>query len=671
MNLLKRQLLGLGGTGLVVSLLSGAAFAAGGGVMDMSIEELLKVEVTTVSRKSQTLADTAAAVFVISAEDIRRSGVTSIPEALRMVPGVEVGRIANNRWAVSARGFNGRFANKLLVLMDGRTIYSPLFSGVFWESQDTLLEDIERIEVVRGPGGALWGANAVNGIINIITKKVKDTQGGLLTVSAGTEERAAAAVRFGADLGEDTRLRVFVKGSKRDESVSASGAEGNDYTRDRRVGFRLDKQIDAGQGFTLIGDAYHADTGDFWNQPTLTPPFSVATAFRQENRGINLLGRYAWRFADGSEATLQAFIDATRLAGERFLTETRDTYDVDFQHRLNLGGAHDLIWGLAYRMSRDRIRTEAQIIQFAPERRNIGLWSAFLHDEFTLLPERLRLIAGAKVEHTSLVSSTDFQPNLRFLWTPTASDTIWGAWSRAVRTPSRGELDDRISAVRPGPFGTVVVSQVLTPPDRSLDSEVVRSLELGYRGQFAGALAVDLAAYWNRFSSLRSIALGTPVVNFPQVNVPVERANANEGRARGLEMALDWHPAKDWRLNLAYSTQKLVIPRTSDAVANDFIEGMVGNSPRYQVSLRSSWNLSHDHAVDLWLRRVGGLSRGNIPAYNALDLRYSWRISDALDVAIVGQNLLDPQHEEFLTDLLPAPPLEIERGAYVKATWRF
>ncbi|MGB0129806.1 MAG: TonB-dependent receptor plug domain-containing protein, partial [Rhodocyclaceae bacterium] len=368
--------------------------------LDLSLEELLKVQVMTASRKTERLNDVAAAAFIITREDIERSGATSVPEALRMAPGVQVGRLSNNRWAVSVRGFNDRIANKLLVLMDGRCIYSPLFSGVLWEAEDTLLEDIDRIEVIRGPGAAMWGANAVNGVINIITRKARDTQGNLLLAGAGTYERAFGAFRHGGQVG-DGYYRVWAKGFARDHSVNLAGTRGNNELQAGRIGFRADWSPAPGDRVMLSGSTYKGIEDDRWNYPDVTSPSGfVPTDLRQTNDGANLIGRYEWSLASGSEAALQVYLDHTQVELGTTMTEQRTTADVDFQHRSRIGQRHDVVWGLGYRNSHDHIDSRG-IVRFSPASRSLRLVSAFVQDDITLVPNTLRLMLGARLEHNS------------------------------------------------------------------------------------------------------------------------------------------------------------------------------------------------------------------------------------------------------------------------------
>ncbi|MGB0127524.1 MAG: TonB-dependent receptor plug domain-containing protein, partial [Rhodocyclaceae bacterium] len=394
----------LGGALVVASLARAGEPAA----IDLSLEELLSIEVTTASRKAERLQDVAGAVFVITREDIEQSGATSIPEVLRMAPGVQVARLSQNRWAVSVRGFNGRFANKLLVLMDGRSIYSPLFSGVIWEAEDTLLEDIDRIEVVRGPGAAMWGANAVNGVINIITRRARDTQGSLLVAGAGTEERAFAAFRHGGEAGEG-HYRVWGKVFARDESVNLAGNRASDDWQAGRVGFRGDWPLASGNRLTLSAAAYNGTAGDTWDYPDLASPLGFRLQpTEQRNQGAHVIGRREWTFDDASEASFQAYVDHSEVDIERVVNVKRTTADLDFQHRKLFGKTHDLIWGLGYRVSRDNTVGKA-LVDFSPKSRDFRLATAFAQDDITLLPDRLRLMAGARLEHNSF-TGFEFQP---------------------------------------------------------------------------------------------------------------------------------------------------------------------------------------------------------------------------------------------------------------------
>ena len=643
---------------------------------ELSLEELSNLQVTTASRKAQRFNDTAAAIFVITNEDIRRSGATSIPEVLRMVPGIQVARMGNDRWAVSARGFAGRFANKLLVQIDGRSIYTQLFSGVSWEAQDLVLEDIERIEVIRGPGAALWGANAVNGIINIITKKAGDTQGTLVQVGAGNREKGFATLRYGGEAGSDTRYRVYAKGYERAESVDMSGTGVGDDSRAQHAGFRLDRRIDAGDLFMLSGGAYEAHSLDPIIQPSLLPPYSAVTPNAETNRGLYLLSRYNHTLQDGSTATLQAYAESIGLVAP-YITERWDNYDLDFQHRLLLGSRHDFIWGLSYRMSRDEITTPESFLQILPEREDFQIMSAFVHDEIALVPERLRLIAGTKLEHNSY-TGLEPQPNLRLLWTPDLAHSVWAAWSRAVRTPSRSDrratADVQVfppfSADNPGPLPVLLHFEAGSRPG----SEKLTAFELGYRAQFGPRLAVDLAAFANHYTELIASTAGATQVQsapVPYVQQMYTADNGLSGHTRGLEASLDWRPQDRWRLQTSYTLLRMDFPTASaDQVRNVAAQRLMDQSPRSQLSLRSMLDLAPGHQLDLWLRHISRVAFGDVPAYTALDVRYGWRPTKNFELSLVGQNLLDRRHPEFMLDLLAQPLLQVERSVFLQATWK-
>jgi len=646
--------------------------------LDISLEDLLNANVTTASRKEQRLKDVAAAIFVISREDIERSGATSIPEVLRMAPGIQVAKLSNNRWAVSARGFNGRFANKLLVLMDGRSIYSPLFSGVMWEAEDTLLEDIERIEVIRGPGAAMWGANAVNGVINIITRHARDTQGNLLVASAGTKERDSLAFRHGGEaLGG--HYRVWGRTNSRDNSIDMAGNTSIDGAHDKRIGFRSDWSFAAGDRFMLTGGAYSGATGDKWNTPSVTSPWGfVPMEMRQTTDGLHVLARRDWKHASGSESSLQAYIDNSELKIQDAIKQTRTTIDLDFQNRIHFGSRHDVVWGIGYRNSQDRINGWG-IISVAPERDNFNLFSTFINDEVVLIPEKLKLMAGVRLEHNSY-TGFEPQPNLRVLWTPTLSQAAWASASRASRTPSRGELNTQIDLLaQPGAPGVLYQYSPTAAGNYRVIAEKVTAFELGYRNQISKNLSFDAAVFHNQYNDLHSGGLGPQDFTFfPGYVIQTVIPNNNlKARSHGLELAIDYRPVSWWRLQPSYSYLNL---KTTSLTTDQFdlINAALidGRAPKHQLSLRSSMSLSSNTQFDLWLRHVSALNYADqtgakIPAYTTLDMRYAWRPVRGLELSVVGQNLLHSKHTEFAPDLLPSVILQVHRGVYVKAKWQF
>jgi iron complex outermembrane recepter protein len=652
-------------------------------MLDLSLEDLLNVEVTTASRKAQRLHEVAAAVFVITREDIERSGATTVPDALALAPGVQVARLGNNRWAVSVRGFNGRFGNKLLVLRDGRSIYSPLISGVIWEAEDTLLEDVERIEVIRGPGAAMWGANAVNGVINIIMRKPVDAQGNLLVAAAGSANGTMAAMRHGGTAG-DGHYRVWAKHLSRGPSVDMAGKRGNDALHADRVGFRAEWPLASGNRLMVTGVAYEGDAGDRWHVPDVRSPRGFTAAdVSQAARGASLVGHHAWVLQDGGEAALQVNIDHKEFSIEQALEEHRTTLEADFQYRAPIGASHDLMWGLGYRHSRDRIASRGPI-SVLPAQRDLALYSSFVQDEITVVPERLRLTLGARFEHNNW-SGFEPQPSMRLAWTPTLVQTIWGAVSRAVRTPSRRELDAQIdfAAATVDAAGTPLVQPFLIRlapnKDHDLRSEKLTALDVGYRHQLSHNLSIDLAAFVYRYDDLRSLGEGPLRLVSGASPYLVQDWVANndaEARTRGLELAADWHPLPWWRLQPNYTYLNTSVRALNDDPANrEMTRAFERTAPRHQLSLRSSMSLGNWRHLDVWLRHVGGLGVAElgtrIPAYTTLDVRYAWRPLPGLELSLVGQNLLDRSHLESVPDLLPSECQQIERGFYLKAKWQF
>jgi len=654
------------GTGLAAG--SDAASPPATDLTELTLQELMNIEVTSAAKTPQSLQDATAAVFVISREDIRRSGVTSIPEALRLAPGIQVARISSNAWAVSARGFNGRFANKLLVLMDGRTLYNHLFSGVFWDIQDTLLEDVERIEVIRGPGAALWGANAVNGVINIITREAGATQGTLLTAGGGTEERAFVGVRQGGKLGAGTFLRLYGKAFERDGGRDASGREGADDWRMQRAGFRLDRQADAVDAFTVQGDIYRGRIGETFVVPTLSPPFSRQFDEDTDVSGGNLLSRWCRTFSETSDLALQVYFDRA-LNHDAITGQARNTWDLDFQHRFAPASRHSLLWGLGYRYYEDDTRP-GLTVAFDPEDDSKELLRAFVQDDVELIPGRLRLTVGSQFEHNDH-TGFEIQPTLRLRWTPRPNHTLWGAISRAVHTPSRAEDDIRLDQATLPTTPPTVVALV---GDRDVEAEELLAFELGYRSQLTPRLALDVATFYNRYRHLVTAEPGAPFLETEPAPLhavlPLVGDNRMHGKSYGAELAADWHPLSRWRLQAVYSYLQLLLDVDTGS-KSDLFKELARTAPHHQASLRSSLDLPRGVELDLWLRYVDNLPAPDIGSYLTLDARLAWTPRRNLELALVGQNLLDDRHPEFASEKLDAAVMEIERGVYGKITWQF
>jgi len=641
----------------------------------LSLEDLMDIEITSVAKKAQKLSEAAAAVFVVTQEDIRRTGATSIPEALRMVPGLQVARIDANKWAITARGYNGRFSNKLLVLMDGRSVYTPLFSGVYWDMKDTLIEDIDRIEVIRGPGAALWGANAVNGVINIITKSANDTQGGLVVAGAGSEERGLGAFRYGGKLGRDAYGRIYAKYFNRDDAVFTSGKDASDEWDVSRAGFRMDWQGSGPDALTLQGDLYDGETGETIITKSLDP--SEPPTFDEDNdiSGANLLGRWKHTISDTSETALQVYYDRTERKSV-ILDQVHDTLDMDFQHQFTLGRRHEIMWGLGYRFISDDI-TNTFYGSWDPDSRDDDLFSGFVQDDITLIRDRLQLTLGSKFEHNDYTGS-EIQPNGRLMWTPHEGHSIWGAISRAVRTPSRTEHDGRINmmVLPPGSSlplfpGHVVVGVV---GDGDYDSEELLAYELGYRVQPTDQLSVDIATFYNDYSHLRTLEPGGPFLEIspsPAHLVFLSSAdNEMEGETYGIEVAADWRASDWWRIQASYTYLQIQLELDRDS-GDTISESAEGESPHHQLSLRSSMDIVRDLALDLWVRYVDDLPSQDVDSYFTLDVRLGWKLYGNVELSVVGQNLLDDQHPEYKPEIIDTIPTEVERGVYGKVTWQF
>lgn len=617
----------------------GERLAAAADLKKLSIEELMEIDVMSVSRRTERLNQAAAAIAVITQEDIRRSGVTSLPEALRLVNALHVARQNQRVWGISARGFNIATANKMLVLIDGRSVYTPLFSGVFWDVQDTLLEDVERIEVIRGPGATLWGANAVNGIINVITRPAADTQGGLVTAGAGKEEKGFGGVRYGGKLGETGHYRAYGKYSNRDSLVLSDGSDARDPMWLGQGGFRVDWRASGRDAFTFQGDAYTGRIGE---------------AIRDDTNvdGGNLLGRWSRTLSEDSNLELQVYWDRTHRYIPAYFEEHLDTVDLDFQHRLPLGGRHDLVWGFGYRHYVDRV-DNSRSLAFLPARRDFDLFSVFAQDEASLLGDRLALTVGTKLEHNDS-TGLEVQPSVRAAWKASERRTLWAAVSRAVRTPTRIDEDFRTFS----PDGR----SVLIRGSRDFESEELLAWELGYRIQPYPDLLLDLATFYNVYDNLRS---QEPPAGS---SFPVTLANKLEAETWGLELRSNLQPVQGWQVQVSYVWLDKDLHLDPDS--RDPTRGVAeGNDPEHRFALRSSHNLPAGLELDGWLRYVDELPFPAVDSYTELDLRLGWRASASVDLSLVGRNLLNASHAE----LGPATALreEVERSLYGKVVWRF
>jgi iron complex outermembrane recepter protein len=603
----------------------------------LSIEELTQIDISTASRRTEPLSQTPYAVSVIRGEDIRRAGSMNLAEALRLADGIVVARADNETWAISARGFNITTANKLLVLIDGRTVYSPLFAGTFWSVQDVPLDDIDRIEVIRGPGGAVWGANAVNGVVNIITKRAAETQGGFVVLATGTEEHGIATLQYG---GAAPRFdyRVYGKFRARDGQVLADGTDANDPVAYLQGGFRIESHGTSRDSWLVQGDAYGGREGLFDHPDT-------------DVDGANVMGRWERRFSPSSAFRAQAYFDHVyrRVYGQ--VRDARNTADVDLQHQF-VAGRHNVIVGGDIRASHGDDEGNAGF-HFEPQARLTTIGGVFAQDEIAIVPGRFAIVAGSKFEGNTF-TGLEAQPSVRARWTPSAAGTVWGAVSRAVRLPTRFDTDLR--------FTNPATGALTLTGNEAFDTEKVTAFEAGYRAEITSRLSVDVATYRNVYDDLRS-------EEFPVAPAqPIVLSNLMNARTWGADVSATVSPLDHWRMHGYYGYLHEAV--TFDPGSRDFTKGVNEyNDPAHVFKLRSSVDLPHGVELDAFFRRVGELPHPVVPAYSELDVRAGWRPSRTWDLSIVGQNLLHDHHPEF--QLASPAREEFQRGVAVRVQCRF
>lgn len=635
---------------------------------DMSLEELLNVRITTIGRKQQEPNHIPAAVYVITQEEIRRSGATSLPDLLRLVPGAEVAQIDNSTWALSIRGSNSMSNSKLLVLIDGRSVYYPTYSSIFWNVQDLVLEDVQRVEVIRGPGASLWGSNAVNGVINIVTKKAKDTEGTLISAGGGTFDQAFGTARYGGKAGNTGYYRVFGKYSLRDNVVDLPGSGALlGRTRMTHGGFRTDWKAGDANLLTFQGDLYQGASPQagylsvFTGQPVVVNDLVVS--------GGDLLTRWTHRLAGGSETAFQVYYDRSRRP-DILLNQSHEVVDFDFQHHLPLG-RHDLLWGGGFRNTRQASQGTWEL-SLIPSGRDLRLFSGFLQDEITLVSDRLTMTAGARLENNDY-SGFEVQPTLRFMWTPRPRQAAWAAVSRAVRLPA---IWDNAASMKmwgaPLPDGTPVL--VTLSKNLNSRSEEVLAYELGYRVQPAKNLSLDAAGFWQHYDHLCGLlqlapfpALSPPP---PHLVVPNEVSNLMTGNNYGLELSSAYSPNSFWKLSGSYTFVRQITGGPPSLSLIPF-PGQDGDNPRHQFQLHSYLTLPYNLETDTALYYVGALPGQTIQNYARLDMRLGWRPRRDLELSIVGQRLTEAPHYEFQPFWEYVVSGKMGREFYGKVTWRF
>jgi len=624
---------------------------------NLSLDQLMDVEVTSVSRHPEKLLQTASAIQVITREDIRRSGATSIPEALRLADNLEVAQKNSHDWAISARGFNTALANKLLVMIDGRTVYTPLFSGVFWDVQDYLLEDIDRIEVISGPGGTLWGANAVNGVINIITRKAADTQGAYAEGGGGNQLQEFGGARYGGTVGDATQFRVYGKYFDRGDESIADGSAAADSWHQAQGGFRMDSALSSQDDLSVHGDFYQGRENET----------GIDTA---RTGGGNLVGQWTHESDSGSQMSLQSYYDRTHLADPiaaatlgtipiapaGFLIDDLTTFDVDFQYQLQLGALNHVVWGLGYRLTHDAVQN-APGLGFFPTTLNQDLYSAFAQDEIALRSD-LALTLGSKIEHNDY-TGFEFEPNVRLMWSGLQNQTIWSAISRAVRTPSR--VDEDLKEAAPPLL-------VILEGASDFKSEEVIAYELGYRALLDERTSVTLSTYFNDYNDVRSTSYT------PATLIPFFFQNNLEGHTYGAELSVVYQALDDWKLHLGYDLlQEHLHVKPGEFDLDDALNETA--DPQQQFAIRSSATLPANIDFDTTLRWVdtlhinNGSTLGSVPSYFGLDGRLAWHSARGIELSLVAQNMLSPRHVEYG---YPSPLREqIDRSYFAKVAWRF
>jgi iron complex outermembrane receptor protein len=635
---------------------------------NLSLEDLSQIEVTTPSKEPVTAMKTPAAIYVLTGEDIRRYGATSIPEALRLVPGVEVARIDGNNWSVGIRGFGSDLTRSVLVLIDGRTVYTPLFAGTNWDAQNVLMDDIDRIEVIRGPGGTIWGPNAVNGVINIITKDSKDTQGLLVSGGTGNFEHGFLNMRYGGGNGSDFSYRVYGMGFDRSPEYHPDGQNFDEWW-DAQAGFRMDWK-ETRDTFTLQGDFYDEQAGKQVNATSYAAPYSQIIDGDALIKGQNILGRWKRIFSDGNDIQVQAYFDRTDRRTPNY-EEVRDTYDIDFLQRLRLPWRQEISWGLGARVDPVYDPVIVTGLQFAPFHRTDYLATGFIQDEIGLVEQRLSLILGTKLLRTNFTTGVDLEPSVQLLWTPSDKQTFWAAYTHALRTPSDSEENfSLLGFVGSGPGGTPVFARF--NPNSEFVPEQLNGYEVGYRRTLGHNVFVDVTAFYNHYHDLFSedLAGATFLETSPapaHYLIPAQFRNDLLGNTKGIEIAPEWRVTENWRLRGSYSYLHMSLDKEPGSGDLGTAPIIAGSSPKHEVTMQSAFDLTKRLQLDLTYRYVDALPGLAIPAYSTADARIGWRFNREWDFSVVGRNLTRPAHLEYSSD--PGPLIGIKRSVFAKLTW--
>lgn len=637
-----------------------------------TLEDLMNMQVTSVSRKEQSAFKAASSIYVITQDDIRHSGATNIPDLLRIVPGVDVARITANTWAISIRGFNYRYSGKVLVMIDGRSVYSPTFSGVFWDQQMVPLENIDRIEVIRGPGGTVWGANAMNGVINIITKSARDTQGGLMSAVAGNYDRAQGLVQYGGTAGNGA-YRVYSRYTDSADSPSIPGRRAVDDSHSSQAGFRSDWKLSDSDNLTVEGDWLGESEGQ-----------TIATMFYSQFPNIytiddqvrvsaqNAVGQWTHTFANGSDLSTQAYFDRFRRFDQAL--NVVDTGDVELRYHFHIGRRHDIVSGFDYRAS-TLSYLDGYETAFRTPHRVEDLSSGFIQDEIALT-DSLALSLGAKLEENSY-TSFEYEPSLRIAWSPSSRHTLWASVSRAIEQPSwlyAQSQFDVASVPIPGPgFGIVQING-----NQKLESPFVFDYEIGYRTQLSKKITLDATIFYSYYNHLFSIEPQSPYFDVAAAPgylvIPSVFENLGNAKTYGAELSARWDVTTWWRISPGFSFLHAHIYEDAGSHDTTYAPFAMDDSPMNQAQVRSEIRLPHRIEWDTSVYYVGCFTNpslpGTVPAYTRLDSRFGWHFGEHVDMSIAGQNLLSPRHLEFL-DGLQVIPTEVARAIVARIAWRF
>ncbi len=636
----------------------------------MTLEELSQLQVTTQSKQPVPVNKTPAAIYVITGEDIRRSGVTTIPDALRLAPGVEVAQIDASKWSVGIRGFGTRLSRSVLVLIDGRSVYTPLFAGTYWEVQNTLLEDIDRIEVIRGPGGTIWGPNAVNGVINIITKTTKDTQGTYASGGGGSQVQGLLNFRYGGGNGKGLSYRVYGMAFTRGPEYHYDHDNFDDW-RGAQTGFRMDWARSDRDALTFQGDLYDQEVGERVALSNYVPPSQNTFDGNAPLSGGNLLARWSRKLNENNDFQVQTYYDRTNRY-EPNLGERRDTFDIDAIAHTNLKARQQLSYGLGARFSYGRFLEVGTGLVFSPANNLDYLLSGFFQDDITLVNDKLVLSLGTKLLRTNY-TNFDTEPSIRLLWTPSPTDTFWAAFTHAIRTPSRAEHDFYLSSYLGGDlFARFNANPEFAP-------EQLNGYEAGYRRLVRKNFFIDVAVFWNHYHNLFSQDLAGPpytettlpfpvaVQPPPHTIITAQFRNDLYGFTTGGEIAPEWRPTDFWRLRASYSYLNMNLSKAPGAALGGTPESVEGSSPRHEVTAQSSLDIAKTLQLDLIFRYVSALPAVSAPAYSTGDARGAWRFRPHLEFALTGRNLFQPHHVEYTAD--PGGPVAIRRSVFASLSW--